>query len=357
MNWAPKDLRVALIGTGRMGAFTDDNTRAVLSPHWFPLCHAEAIQAETGLELVALCDTNHDQLHAASRRYNVSRTYSDFRELITEVQPDLLAVATRTAGRCEILEFAAEHGVRGVHVEKPLGNNMEEVRRALAAVSRNRTKLTYGAGRRYLEMYRRAKQMVMDGAIGTVSEIRISFGRTLLMWNHPHSIDLMLYFNNASTFLDVQASCRIPSDAISGIIVDADPLVEWGVVRFSNGVNGTLSSVLGFTVDIAGDKGILSVIGDGNRLERMEMLSSGYLSEPVRIKVAAGMSGTQRAFHELARAVRGQSADVMSVEELLCSQAILFSLVRSSMLAGRRVDSSMIDDHFTVTGRWGQKYA
>lgn len=357
MTLAANRLRVGLVGAGRMGARTDDKTRAIVPAGWLPLSHAEAIEADQQLELVAICDTNEDQARSAAQRYGVARVFRDYREMITEMTPDLLAVATRTSGRCEILEFAATHGVRGIHVEKPLSNSMEDARRALTAVRQHGVKLTYGAGRRYMGAYRKAKQMVSDGAIGTLAEIRISFGRTLLMWNHPHSVDLILYFSDSCQVLDIHASCQIPDGSASGLTIDADPMVEWGVVHFANGVTGLISSASGFTVDLAGERGILSIVGDGAYLELRQIAPSGYLAAPIRVEFVPGLSGTQQTFRELAAAVRGEPGLVMSVDELLQSQAILLSLARSSMLCGAGVSLTALDERFTVTGRWGEKYA
>jgi hypothetical protein len=46
------------------------------------------------------------------------------------MQPALLAMATRTERRCNVIEYAAERGVRAIHLEKPISRNMSDCMRA-----------------------------------------------------------------------------------------------------------------------------------------------------------------------------------------------------------------------------------
>lgn len=357
MSRSARKLRAALVGAGRMGARTDERTRAILHPGWLPLSHAESIRSNPELEFVAICDTNEKLRNWAVREYNVAGSYSDYREMIERERPDLLAIATRTPGRCEIVEFAAKEGVRGMHVEKPLGNTVEEVRRSLAAVKDNKVKITYGAVRRHMDAYRQAKQMVADGAIGDLEEIRINFGRSCLMWTHPHSIDLILYYGSSAKVRAVQGACIIPGDSVQGLTIDDDPILEWGVLELANGINGVISSAPGLTVDLIGKQGILSIIADGISLELRQMDPSGYLRPGQLETVSHSRSGTQGAFDELTRAVRAEPAKAIDQDELLDAQLALFALAQSSLQDRTKVDPATLDDRFTITGRRGEKYS
>ena len=39
-----------------------------------------------------------------------------------------------------------------------------------------------------------ARDIVVSGEIGDMVEICIEHGRTMLLWNHPHSVDLLIFF-------------------------------------------------------------------------------------------------------------------------------------------------------------------
>ena len=62
----------AVIGCGRMGAFTSEGVRKFAPECWFPLAHAEAIEAADGLDLVALCDPSEEGLARAAERCQIA---------------------------------------------------------------------------------------------------------------------------------------------------------------------------------------------------------------------------------------------------------------------------------------------
>ncbi|MBI4324220.1 MAG: Gfo/Idh/MocA family oxidoreductase, partial [Chloroflexi bacterium] len=306
MNIHSKKLKAALIGCGRIGADTPEQTRAALPKGWLPVCHAEAIVSTPGLELAAVCDTDAERAQAAARLFGVPAVYTDYQQMIRDIRPDLLAVATRTAGRCELLAFAAENGVRGIHAEKPLGRSLLECRRALQAVARHQVALSYGTTRRYMDVYRSARQMVTEGAVGDVLQITIEFGRTLLLWNHPHSVDLLLFFSGCRQIEYVQATCVLPPEGVQRHMVDADPVLENAFVRFANGINGAITAATGLNVRIAGTLGNLVVAADGSWIELAQKArpEDPYQLHQQRWEPSPTQSGTQRAFSELAAAVR-----------------------------------------------------
>ena len=232
-------LKAGLIGCGRIGAFTRPELRDSLPAGWLPLSHAEAIRAIPGYELAALCDVDAQLLDKAVAAHEVAHAFGDYREMVRIVQPDVISIATRTAGRCDVIEYVARHGVRGVHVEKPISTNIGDCRRALTALRLNKTQITYGALRRFMDVYREARAMVKAGEIGELIQIEAQMGRTLLLWNYPHSVDLLLFFAGTAQVEYVWANCAIQEGAVqSADLVDDDPLVEHAVIRFANGVTG-----------------------------------------------------------------------------------------------------------------------
>jgi predicted dehydrogenase len=222
---------VGLVGCGRMGAKTPERVRQSVPKGWLPLSHAEAINSIEELELIAVCDTDPERLSWAAQTYNVVNSYQDYEALIIETKPDIVSIATRSAERCDIIKFAAENGVKGIHAEKPISRNISDCRRALEAVVHNKVKFSYGTYRRYMEIYRKAKEMVNAGEIGELLEICIEHGKTMLMWNHPHSVDLILYYSDCLDVDFLQAFCQVNDPAYNSSIVDDDPVVELSLIH------------------------------------------------------------------------------------------------------------------------------
>ncbi len=359
MSAAPDKLRVALVGCGRIGAYTPAYVRAACPPGWLPLNHAEAITTTPGLELVAVCDKDAARAEATAKEFGTPQWLSDYRKLIEEVRPDLLSIATRTDGRCDIIEFAAAHGVRGIHAEKPLGRSRAECQRALSAIARHDVKFSYGTTRRYMDAYREAKLLLTEGSFGALQQITLEFGRSALLWTHPHSVDLAVFFSDATKIEFVQATCAIPPEAITGHIVDADPKVESAFIQFSNGVRATLTSAGGLHTHLAGEHGTLTVGADGSWLESNHKTTADAAYPLVHKcwQPDASLSGTQRAFAELAAAVRGQCPVGITPEEIALGCDLLFAIVWSSLQGGRRVTLAEVPSDLTITGRSGDLFA
>lgn len=359
MTESNRKLKVGLIGCGRMGAKTSNRLRMALPPGWLPLNHAEAIGSMRNLELVALCDIDPQKVEWAATTYDVDNCYSDYKALIAEIRPDILSIATRTEGRAEIVKFAVENGIRGIHVEKPFSRNMAECKCALKLVSQKGVRISYGTYRRYMDIYREARRIVESGEIGEPLEIAVDHGKTMLMWNHPHSVDLLMYFSGCLEVEYVQATCLIEPGAVNGPTVDDDPIVENAFIKFNNGVNGLITSASGMNTRISCSQGSLTVGADGSwiDIEKKDKTSNPSCHSTKRFRVSPAMSGTQRAFSEVAGSFSEGAGLSMNWEEIMVGQKLLLGIAYSSVCHGKRTDLSDLDDDFTVTGRCGHLYA
>lgn len=356
---SPTHLRAALIGCGRIGAHTPERLRQTIPAGWLPVSHAEAMLANPGLELVAVCDAQQAAAEATGKELKVPAYFTDYQELIRTVKPDIISIATRTLGRCDIVTFAAENGVKGIHVEKPLGRSLPECRRALDAVEKHGTKLSYGTTRRCMDVFRLVKSMIAAGEIGELRQITVELGRAALLWSHPHSFDLMVYFSGGRTVESVQATCTYDPKDVSGHLVDADPMIENALVQFSGGLNAVITSAPGLNVRFAGETGCLTVGADGSWLthEKRTHPDRPYLAKPEPIPFTPQASGTQRAFAELIAAVQGNGPAPISPAEILRSNQLSFAVAWSALQGGRQVKLADVPEDLTITGRQSQNYA
>ncbi|NQX95700.1 MAG: Gfo/Idh/MocA family oxidoreductase, partial [Erythrobacter sp.] len=119
-------LKGAVIGCGRMGAFTSASVREWGPDCFLPSAHAEAIAMADGADLVALCDASSENLARAGDHYAVEKRYTDHTELLAQETPDLIGLATRTIGRAGIIQDCIAAGARALHLEKPLCNSVAE---------------------------------------------------------------------------------------------------------------------------------------------------------------------------------------------------------------------------------------
>ena len=350
-------LKAAVVGCGRIGAFTRPELRDSLPAGWLPLSHADAIRATPGYALAALCEVDAQLLDKAAAAYGVAQTFADYGEMVRSVRPDVVSIATRTAGRCEMIEFVAQHGVRGVHCEKPISTNIGDCRRALAALQRNNVRISYGALRRYMDVFQQVRAMVSAGEIGELVQIEVQVGRTLLLWNHPHSVDLLLFFAGTAEVDHVQASCTFQDGAVrSPDLVDDEPLVDHAMIRFGNGVAGCISSVPSNSVVLYGSKGAITVGTNGAWIDRRITGPNHAPELTQRIVPQASVSGRVRAYAELRDAILSGAPSSISPDEILQGQRILMAIVASSLRGGARLRLDEVSDDFEVSGKFGTNY-
>ena len=354
----PRVLTAGVIGCGRIGADLGGVSQSGLPAGWLPNDHAGALAGCDGISLESLCDPQRDRLEDAARRFGVERLYECASDLLKGSRPDLVAIATRTPGRCELIEECLAAGVRGLHVEKPLGRSLAEVRRVLARVRKAGAVLSYGTTRRGVAAYRQARALVQDGAIGSIRHICIEHGQNLLLWGHPHSMDLILFFAGSMDVDWLQASCEISSRDLDERTLDCDPALLSAFVQFRNGVSATISQGGGLNVRITGDRGVLVVESDGARVElRTRVGSRPYFSRSSTVPIDATDSGTLYCMKRLRDAVGAAGPPLFPPEEIELGMRLLLACAWSSMEDGRRVNPASIPDDFVVTGRAGDLHA
>lgn len=130
--------------------------------------------------IVALCDTNPGALASAKKRYTEAKTYSDWREMLTN--EDLDAVLVSTADHHHAL--VAIHAMRlGKHVycEKPLGHTPWEARQMQDVYNARKEKIATQMGTQIhaTDNYRRVVELIQAGVIGKVTEAHVWCSRSI----------------------------------------------------------------------------------------------------------------------------------------------------------------------------------
>lgn len=353
-----RDLSVALIGCGRMGANTPASMQAALPPGWWPLNHADAVAAVPGLRLVGCCDTNEVAAAATAAKHD-SEPFSDYRAMVAKHRPDIVAVATRAKGRAEMLCVLASMGVRGIHAEKPLCWNLQEGEAAAEALRRHNVAFSYGATRRYMHSYREAHARVGSGAFGKAQQINLHFGPAALLWTHPHVVDLAMFFGDNEMPVKAQAAFIDPV-AADGDVLDADPRLAFGFLSFASGFSALISATPGCDIAVGCEQGVVSVLNDGLSIDLRSAPADGasrYLRDIQSIAVTDSPSGIVVALTELRDTLNGSGRPSSGIEQALNGQRALLALAMSGLRGGEEVRLADVPCHFTVTGRLGDLYA
>jgi scyllo-inositol 2-dehydrogenase (NAD+) len=345
-------LNVAIIGCGRKGTYTQPELRENMPPGWLPYNHAEAIIANKNLNLVSLCDINDQNLQRAKTRFKVPGFY-DYKNCISKIKPDIVSIATRTKLRKEIIKYTIENGVKGLHIEKPISTNLKDCNESICLIIKHDIKVTYGPIRRYMDTFQKANLIIKSGEMGKLRQITIEQGNSLLLWTHPHSVDTLLYF--AGTEIDyVQANCDI-NNYKSGV-VDEDPTLKNALVQFKEEVIGLITTATSEDVIIDCEKGRIRITEKASKIILERKNEKSYTWETSILPIEPKASGTQRAFTELGNSIITNQPSPIDPIEIRLNQNILLAFALSSLTQGKRIKLSMVDEEFTVTGKFGDLY-
>jgi scyllo-inositol 2-dehydrogenase (NAD+) len=351
-------LRAAVIGCGGMGAFTRESLRKFLPPGYLPLNHAEAILAQSELELVGLCDVSFQKLEEAQERYGGVPGFTDHRALLDAIHPDVLTVATRTPERSGIITDALATGVRGMHLEKPLCNSVSQLTELESLLAPASIVCTYGAIRRYMPIYRRARVLLEERACGDLQQIHVCMGKSPLFWTHPHSIDLILFFAGDKPVERISAQFEAGS-VVTGRHIDGDPIVQSVLIEFKDGVTGLISQTGGCDVTLACSEGMITVESDGRRLNLRRAYGDDFYWDAVTTEYPDGKNGgTRLALDRLVKGLRGDESNIAADKRaILMGQRLLLACGQSYLSGGAAIDPHYLDNDIVISGRSGNRYA
>ncbi|MEO6288283.1 MAG: Gfo/Idh/MocA family oxidoreductase, partial [Ginsengibacter sp.] len=152
-NFSANDqVQVALIGAGGMG--TADATTCITVP---------------GVKLVAVCDLYDGRLADAKKKWGADiYTTRDYREILNRKDIDAVIIATPDHWHKDISVAAMNKG-KHVYCEKPMVHDITEGTAVIEAQKRNKVVFQVGSQGMSSLGNEKAKQLLKDGAIGTLN--------------------------------------------------------------------------------------------------------------------------------------------------------------------------------------------
>lgn len=357
-----RKLKAALIGCGRMGAFTSESVLKYSPGCWFPLSHADAISAHPKLRLIAVCDTDPEILEKAAAKFDIHRRYLDPGELLRREQPTLLALATRTHGRAQLIQAAVEEGTHAIHAEKPLCNSVVELQSLVSVLHRPDVFLTWGAIRRFFGVYRQAVSLAKSGRYGELREVRVQMGSAPLYWTHPHSIDLLLFAAGGRQIEGVQARMTNVVNKSTSVHIDSDPIIVAASIYFDGGLVGHITQAIGSDFILSCEKAEISVRADGTRLELYTSTNSIYpVAVDLEIEPDASPNGTLGPISQLVQCLNADPSAIKANDELkrdiFTAQLISFAMLQSHLEGSRIIGLSSIDPKMIINAKTNGRYA
>jgi 1,5-anhydro-D-fructose reductase (1,5-anhydro-D-mannitol-forming) len=142
---------------------------------------APAIAQLDGADLVAVLSRDRSRADDFARKHGAARAFTDYKELLSDSDVDVVYVATPNGLHAEQVVAAAAAG-KHVFCDKPLATSIEDARRAVDACSAAGVKLGINFQTRHHRFVPQVRQALADGRIGDVliAEVEVSPGRNPL---------------------------------------------------------------------------------------------------------------------------------------------------------------------------------
>jgi myo-inositol 2-dehydrogenase/D-chiro-inositol 1-dehydrogenase len=255
-------VNVGIIGAGRIGKL-----------------HAENIAfSMPQAKLVAIADVNMTSaIEAWAKGLGIGKILKDPTALIADTGIQAVLICSSTDTHADFVVKLANAG-KHIFCEKPVDLTAAKVRAALEAVKKAGVKLQVGFNRRFDHNFRRVRELVEAGAIGTPQIIKITsrdpappppayvaVSGGIFLDMSIHDFDMARY-QAGSEVVEVYAAGAVLVDDAIGKAGDVDTAII--TLRFSNGalavIDNSRKAVYGYDqrVEVFGSKGSAAAEND-----------------------------------------------------------------------------------------------
>jgi len=218
----------------------------VIGLGWFGEKHCEALAGIPGLELHALCTRTPSRLEKLASDFNVSRTFTDYRQMLADPELQAVSVVTMWDQHTDPTLAALAAG-KHVFLEKPMASTLEDCQRIVDAAESADGYLMVGHICRFNPRYAAAKAEIAAGRIGRIlsmyarrnipafvtEEILNKIGP--IIGDGVHDTDLMLWFSDDRIETAFAQTVRLRDRKY--------PDLGWTMYRFAGGATGVLEDV------------------------------------------------------------------------------------------------------------------
>lgn len=321
--------RVAVIGCGR--------PRQTEGATGFGMAHAHVhgYQKTGRCKLVAVADIAEENAQAFSQQYGgTAAVYADYRQMLAEEKPDIVSICTWPRLHAPMVLDAVNAGVRAIHCEKPMAPTWGEAKAMHTAAVEQGVQLTFNHQRRFLEPFRLARQLLLNGAIGELTRLEGSCG-DLIDWG-THWLDMFFFYNGETPAAWVLGQIDSREErAVFGLSLENQGLCQ---VKFQNGVRGLLftghDAEIGCANRIIGANGVIELHNTQPHVRVRTDDLPGWRAH----ETADGLHGNlaiDRAVADLVECLgSGREPELSSHRALRCTE-VIFATYESSRRRGR----------------------
>ncbi len=159
--------------------------------------HIEAIRRIPGCEVVALVDANAEALKAKAAALGVEKTYTDYKQMIQEVHPDVVHNCTPNGMHYELNKYIMEQGIH-VYCEKPLAITLEQGKELVRIAQEKSVAAGVNFNYRNNAMVQEMRERVANGSVGRVFHVTGQYIQDWMMLDTDYNWRLTADMGGAS---------------------------------------------------------------------------------------------------------------------------------------------------------------
>lgn len=361
-------LKVAIISAGRMASTIDDEIRDMDTwpslKQQLPYSHAPTYRSfPDEVEIVAVCDHNEEKAKTFCKRWDVSRHYLDYREMVKKEKPDIVSIATAAATHAEMSIFACENGARGIYCEKPMCCSLAEADAIVDAVSKSGVKYMLGAQRRHHPNFKKAREIVRSGQLGDLVSATSWFSSSLLH-SLSHTVDGNMFIagdvpavsvfgimGDVQGIDDVEMRRVVPLEQYDPATNrwNGDPGCNVSVARLANGVFvNHLPGVSDVRFEFACANGYVRIVDNNDTLHVYQRRGRTYSFDEIDLPKIPPTSPNRELVRDLIRCVKEDAQPLASETVARNGMEVLIGAATSHLKGGQTVSLPLAERNMYI---------
>ncbi|UUO06687.1 Gfo/Idh/MocA family oxidoreductase [Blastopirellula sp. J2-11] len=286
-------------------------------------------------KIVAVADANPAGLAQTLTKLKLKQGFADYRQMLSQVRPEFVAVAPRHVDEHRDMILAAiESGAKGIYCEKAFCRTPAEADEIIAAADKTGVKIAVAHRNCYQPALQQIDQLIASGELGKLLELR---GRGVgdrrgggedLWVLGSHVLNLVNYFAGAPkscSALMLQDGRHVTAEDVKPGAEGLGPLAgneiharyetEKGIVAYYDSIADDGTNRQGFCLQLIGGKGMVTIFLDQNPIAYFTP-GNPYLTAKPRISLPITTAGVGKpeTHPEISKQV---SNHVRGVEDLI----------------------------------------
>ncbi|MDF2524605.1 MAG: dehydrogenase, partial [Clostridiales bacterium] len=135
--------------------------------------HAPEYYMNPNAKIIGFYDTNKERAEQLAKEYNAV-AYSSYEKMLENIEIDAVSVCSANQFHAEMTIAALKAG-KHVLCEKPMAMSLAECEAMVQAAKESGKLLMIGHNQRLLKTHKRAKKLILEGAIGDIVTFKTTF--------------------------------------------------------------------------------------------------------------------------------------------------------------------------------------